>query len=55
LPTVVTTSDLPSGLSFSASAKSIKGTIRTPGTYQFTVSATNGVGTTMQQVSITVS
>ena len=54
LAATVTTQGLPSGLSYSAATCKITGTVRTPGVYQFTVSATNSVGTTTKQVSITV-
>jgi len=54
LAATVTTQGLPSGLSYSAATGKITGTVRTPGVYQFTVSATNSVGTTTKQVSITV-
>ena len=55
LPATVAVSGLPSGLNYSATTNTITGTVRTPGTYQFTVSATNSAGVTSKQVSITVS
>jgi uncharacterized protein YjdB len=54
-PTSFGATGLPAGLSVNTSTGVISGTVNTAGTYNFTVSATNGAGTSTKAVTLTIS